>query len=374
MPVRAEMHDVLVVGAGVSGTAAAALLARASCDVLLLEAEKQGSVDRGSDWVNPGAENILREAGVSTAPLLKHRLQRFVLFSADFTSSREANVPAEPVYVVKHADLRHALLETFQDGTAGRSWHQARVERLQLGEDSVTAYLAGGRSVSGRLLVIATGAGRALVDQIQFAGGTTDAPGGLGVRYCCPADPRAEEARMDYVLGLGDPAAVGYRLSYVGGMTVGVFSDRSAEFAVSSLQEMSSMFCNRGLLPKEWQSFASGAAPYPSPAGLSLVMESHVAKRTLVIGRAGGFVASYTHEALYPCLWSAKLACEAIVKALRSSNIQDSLQAFEHLWRTELAGRLRPPNTDPQSILPLIFSNQRMADKLIESFHLGTKF
>ena len=78
------MHDVLVVGAGVSGTAAAALLARAGCDVLLLEAQEQGSVDTGSECVNPGAEIILQEAGVAVSKLLKHRLERCVLFSADF--------------------------------------------------------------------------------------------------------------------------------------------------------------------------------------------------------------------------------------------------------------------------------------------------
>lgn len=374
MPVGGHLHDVLVVGAGVSGTAAAALLARTGCDVLLLEAEKQGSVDPGSDCVNPGAEVILQEAGVSVSKLLKHRLERCVLFSADFGCSMEANLPAAPVYVVRHADLIQALLEPFQKSATGCFQDQARVERLHLGEEAVIAYLPGGRSVSARLLVVATGAGRALVNQIDFAGGTTHELGGLGLRYCCPADRRATETRMDYVLGLGDPWSVGYRLSYVGGLTVGVFSERSAEVAAASLREMSAMFCSRGLLPEEWQSFASEATPYPSPAGLSLVMESHVAKRTLVIGRAGGFVASYTHETIHPCLWSAKLACEAIVKALPCANIQDRLGGFERLWRTELAGQLRPPNTDPQSILPLVFSNQQMADKLVESFHLGTKF
>lgn len=374
MPVGSHLHDVVVVGAGLSGTAVAALLARAGCDVLLLEAQKQGSAEAGSDCVNPGAEIILQEAGVSVPQLLKHRLQRCVLHSADFSSSMEADVPAAPVYVVSHAELTQALLEPLQNSATGCFQNQTRVERLQLGEEAVIAYLAGGRSVSGRLLVVATGAGRSLADQIDFAGGTTGESSGVGLRYCCPALAGDEETRMDYVLGLGDPSSIGYRLSFAGGLTVGVFSDRSAEVAASSLREMSAMFCSRGLLPEDWQSFAAGAAPYPSPAGLSLVMESHVAKRTLLIGRAGGFVASYTHETVHPCLWSAKLASEAIVKALSSPNIQDSLGGFEQMWRMELAGQLRPPNSDPQSILPLVFSNQLMANKLVESFHLGTKF
>ncbi|MCZ6652304.1 MAG: hypothetical protein O7D91_04675, partial [Planctomycetota bacterium] len=61
-------------------------------------------------------------------------------------------------------------------------------------------------------------------------------------------------------------------------------------------------------------------------------------------------------------------------EALRSSVPQDTLRQFENLWRMELAGHLRAPFTDSQSILPLVFSNKQMAGKMVESFHLGVNF
>ena len=103
-------------------------------------------------------------------------------------------------------------------------------------------------------------------------------------------------------------------------------------------------------------------------------MDGHVAKRTLLIGHAGGFAASYTNEGIYPGMWSAVLASQVLTGALQSSVPQDTLRRFESLWRTELARHLRAPFTDSQSILPLVFSNKQMAGKMVESFHLGVNF
>ncbi len=108
--------------------------------------------------------------------------------------------------------------------------------------------------------------------------------------------------------------------------------------------------------------------------GVSLEIESHVAKRTLIIGQAGGFVTGYTNEGIYPGMWSAQLACEIIGRTLKSSQPQDTLREFESLWRTTMAQHLRAPHEDAQSILPLVLSNQRMADKMLESLHLGLNF
>ena len=44
---------------------------------------------------------------------------------------------------------------------------------------------------------------------------------------------------------------------------------------------------------------------------------------------------------------------------------------FDTAWRTQLADYLRPPQTDIQFLLPLIFSNQPMADRMGAAFFHG---
>ena len=85
-------------------------------------------------------------------------------------------------------------------------------------------------------------------------------------------------------------------------------------------------------------------------------------------------LAGHTNEGIYPCMWSAKLASRVVVEASQSRNPQDKLRDFEQLWRTELAAHLRSPNADPISIMPLVLSNQQMANNMAESFFLGTNF
>ncbi len=369
-----HIHDVLVVGAGISGATAAALLAPAPCDVLLLEARKKQDQQQCTDWLNPHAKTILEDAAVPTNELLREPIRRCVFYSADFSKSIEPALPEEPAYVVDCARLVRAMLKQFQAGKYGRFEDQAEVRLVEPGEEVVTVSLADGRRFAGKLLLIATGERAQLVEQVGLSVNPSLEEALRAASYRCPGGEYAEAGRMDYVLGLGGSGGIGYRMSRDGSLTVGVCVDSSSADAVEHLRQVSTRFQQQALLPAHWPEYAEGASPVRSPAGLSLVMESHVAKRTLVIGQAGGFIASYTNEGIYPCMWSAKLASGVVVEALRSSNPQDKLRKFETLWRTELASHLSPPNADAQSILPLVFSSQQMADKMLKSFHLGTSF
>jgi len=106
-------------------------------------------------------------------------------------------------------------------------------------------------------------------------------------------------------------------------------------------------------------------------AGSALEMESHVGKRCLLIGDAGGFVSAFSHDGLYPALRSGELAAETVAAALRARVLQDELATFSTVWRSELAEYLRMPNTDLGLLMPMVFSNPQMSRRIARAFLLG---
>lgn len=142
---------------------------------------------------------------------------------------------------------------------------------------------------------------------------------------------------------------------------------RAAELSamVAGLQE-------RRLLPADLPlRKAAGAVWYP-PAGAALEMETHVAKRCLLAGTAGGFADTITGHSLYPSILSALLAAEAIASAWKSSHVQEKLSHYKNSWRKALADYLRPPNTSLQMLLPLLFVNQRIVSRFTRALLTGT--
>jgi flavin-dependent dehydrogenase len=95
-----------------------------------------------------------------------------------------------------------------------------------------------------------------------------------------------------------------------------------------------------------------------------------VANRTLLVGPAGGFY-SATGEDVYPNCWSALFAADTIKKALKEPHLQDALQPYRQKWRTTLGDYLRGPQQNLRFLLPLVYRNQVMTDRLAESILLG---
>ena len=125
------------------------------------------------------------------------------------------------------------------------------------------------------------------------------------------------------------------------------------------------------VIPVDLSKQAAKAKVFRSPAAAALDMESHVAKHTLLIGDAGGFLSAASNEGIYPAMWSARLAAQVVDQALDSRFSQDELMSFDSTWRMEMADYLRSPHTDVRFLLPLIFSNQPMADRMAAAFFFG---
>jgi flavin-dependent dehydrogenase len=95
-----------------------------------------------------------------------------------------------------------------------------------------------------------------------------------------------------------------------------------------------------------------------------------LANRTLLVGPAGGFD-SASGEDIYPNVWSAVFAADAIKKAWKEPHLQDALNPYRHKWRTTLGDYLRGPQQNLRFLLPLVYRNQVMTTRLTEAILLG---
>lgn len=105
------------------------------------------------------------------------------------------------------------------------------------------------------------------------------------------------------------------------------------------------------------------------PFGGALAHEG-LASRTLLVGPAGGFY-SASGEDIYPNCWSAVFAASVLKKALKEPHLQDALQAYRQEWRTTLGDYLRGPQQNLRFLLPLVYRNQIMTNRLAEAILVG---
>ncbi|MEW6252564.1 MAG: hypothetical protein AB1716_18150, partial [Planctomycetota bacterium] len=124
----------------------------------------------------------------------------------------------------------------------------------------------------------------------------------------------------------------------------------------------------KGVLPGDLQGAAVEA---PCLGGAALELDSHVGKRCVLTGTAGGFVSAFSNDGLYPALRSGWLAAESAASALQAAVLQDELVCFSSRWRAELADYLRMPNTDLGLLLPMVFNNAQMSRRVARAFLLG---
>ena len=125
---------------------------------------------------------------------------------------------------------------------------------------------------------------------------------------------------------------------------------------------------HRVLGPKfELPDSAIGTMDRPLAGALA---QEGVANRTVLIGPAGGFY-SACGEDIYPSCWSALFAAEVLKKAIREPHLQDALNPYRQKWRTTLGDYLRGPHQNLRFLLPLVYRNPAMTERLAEAILLS---
>ncbi|MGB9624902.1 MAG: NAD(P)/FAD-dependent oxidoreductase [Phycisphaerae bacterium] len=362
--------DVLVIGAGAAGSTVAGLLAAEQRRVVLLDRDSTEGRKPMPRWVSGLAERILKKLKISPKKAGVEAVRAVAFHSADLTKHQEVPCEEHGAYFVDLNGWNAALIAAAVASGATFTPHAA-VTLLRLKEDHVAAECSDGASRTAHLLVLADGVYSQAAESI-----------GLQLR---PAAPRRFAAQLEWPAGKPSrlaPGTLNFVLGIEGGKALATYwsagdrevatvfaTDEAAARAhldglLRNLTDVQGVALPRG-------TSAASAATHTLPVGHCLEIECHVGKRSLAIGDAGGFIASATCEGIYPAMWSAEIAAEIIHRALDRPHPQDELREFDVKWRTTMADYLRPPNADLQFLLPLVFANRQMAERLARAFLRG---
>jgi flavin-dependent dehydrogenase len=358
-------YDLLIAGGGPAGCAAAIAAAQQKLRALLIEPQAHPKSASCAFWIGPAAIRMCLELGVDLAAIGGRAFSGVRLWPWDLSQPLAIEDPKLKGWIVQPEALGAALFAAAQAKGVDVARHA--VTAVQRGENEVVVQLGEGRAATGRVLIIADGAEAATAGLAHLpAGHVKGRPGAQAV-----LDSPGEEGRLDIVLGAGRRIRVVTVARGGRKACVTLLARDSGPAATDQLADLLKRAGDSGLLPS-----LATASPLPVPclAGAALEIESHVGKRCLLIGDAGGFVSSFSNEGIYPALRSGWLAAQTAARALAARVPQDELATFSAAWRSDLADYLRMPNTDLALLLPMVFTNPQMARRLAHAFLLGIPF
>jgi len=370
---KEDSSEILILGCGIAGAAAALFAATCGHKVRIIERNASSDPSCRPEWLHDDGVALLESAGIPVKEATLGRIERVRFVDAASNRTAEAKLDS-PVTVVDSTKVRDALSGIAQKAGASFSTGIAGA-RINAREDTVEVIDSKGTAHTGRVLLLADGAatlGRTLpsiargddsprvTTQCEWIGQDVAADG-----------ERRRIGELAIRISALEPENYGYKLTAGSTLAVGWVGAAEGDKARRGLVDAARKLKSPGdVIPDDDIGRASRLRRIPR--GAALEMETHVAKRALLIGDAGGFVSAFGHDSLYPSLWASRIAADVVHRALDSAHPQDTLAEFDSLWRRDMVEHLRIPNTDLRFLIPLVFSNAVMAKKLATAFVCGT--
>ncbi|MBI4579265.1 MAG: FAD-dependent oxidoreductase, partial [Planctomycetes bacterium] len=305
-------YDVAILGAGAAGTAAAILLRGRGLNPVLIESPGgRGRGLRRPDWLSAAANNLLAECRIDCSDCLGKPFEGIAFHTADLKKTARADATKAPAYRVDYS------------GVVGRMHTIARKEkvemvcgcaptRIDLGEKRVRLELEGHDPIEAGFLVLADGAARTFATAGPGQPQPLAAPPSTRVsgrwvatlQWSGTAKGRqagtAADAHMHWVCDLNRQGAMMLWWWDGPAAVLNLLSSGTGQEVASLLQSVAGRLMETGLIPGGKRVDASSIVLRPAPFRSALEMESHVDKRCLLIGDAGGFVSETSGEGLYP--------------------------------------------------------------------------
>jgi len=360
--------DIAILGATPAGCAAAYYLSVKGLDVVVFDAPRRASECPLMDWV---AAEFFRIPGLpkSLAGSSKAKPFKAVCFhQADFTRPTEHKSASALGYFVHPRNLTASLTEAAKK--AGAKFRSSTTcPAIHLEEDQVR--LLGSSQLQAKLLLIAHDCPDAVLSDLSLPGRSPGAPpliaAGLDV-------PTSVDLHALHILEMDEPTELG--VFFASGSTLHLRIVSNSPAAGSRVAELSSMVTRlqrAGLLPERLPLNRSRGAVWHPPAGVAMELETHVAKRCLMAGTAGGFAEMVLGQTLLPSVRSALMAGDTAIAALKNDRTQETLAGFKTSWRNSLASWFRPLPTPLHMLLPMLPANKKLAAKLVAQLLRGDR-
>lgn len=368
--------DLLVLGAGPAGAAAAVFAADKGLNTVILEQRARRPGAAQPELLHPDAHTLLSKVGVASKGAVLGSIES-VAFVDEVHDRNTAARLDERIDVVDAERLTETMLDKATSAGATLST-ETTITAVQAEEHAVSLVARDGRRFTGRFLIAADGCGSLAVRSFGLDTPKEAAPPAttscqvICIRTDIPAATKADSnVGLTWVLTADDLTSFGYVFGVRGFLVTRLVAAATADGIRVAFARAVARWKDTGLLPKGMDVDPRSAVVRKVPRAVALDMETHVAKHTLAIGDAGGFVSAVGHEALYPAIWSADLATGVCAEALTATHPQDVLAEFDSRWRRAMVEYLRLPNVDLRFLIPLVFTNERMAHRFANALFSG---
>jgi len=357
----AKMYDIAILGATAAGYAAACRLAGQGASVIVLDAPGQAVESPLCDWVGRAffkqkhlPKSLASKAG---AVAFKHTCYH----NADLSLVAPHRGRSVAGHFVQMPKLLKALRAAAK--AAGATVRASKsFPAIDLQEQQVSLF--GTTRIQAQILLVAQGQPADIISELALPMRTVPHGALMVAALDVPLASAAEAKQVGDALNVvGLPERTELGMYFVVGRTLHVRVVSSSPAAGTRAAELSTLLANlqaAELVPAKLALGRAGGAVWHPPAGVALELETHVAKRCLLLGTAGGFCEAVTGQTLAASVRSALLGADAARAALATDDCQEALMRFKNVWRRSLADFIRPPNTSLQMLLPLLFANKRI--------------
>ena len=361
------LHDAAILGATPAGFAAAYRLAKAGADVIVLDSPAIPAQCPLTDWTSadffrlPGLPAGLARAAKSRP------FQTVHYHSVALDRYAEHHSRSAMGYFLQSSRLTAVLAAAARKaGARRRSWEA--VPLIRRDEDRIV--LSGASEIAARVLLLIQGQPEEAMSHLGLTTRTMRPPPLIVAGLDVPTTQRPDGAL--HVVEEPERSEIGMFFVAEGNLHLRVISSSPA--AGTRAAELSALVarCQQaGAIPAKLPLHRARGAVWRPPAGVALELETHVAKRCLLAGTAGGFADAVTGGTLYASVASALLAAEVAAKALEADDLHATLAAFQTSWRRTLEQRLLQPATPFRVLLPLVFANPKVASRLTAALLYG---